>query len=155
MSFIRRFCNKLWIETLAKFYRTWMPSSWLSIVIKYRTSTTADLNFVSKSPYSTLSRGGSRNFRTRGCCRILGVCGLFWCPFTYTLSFCSEFREEKKILYTLHIDNIIKVYACYAVNFTKANPNFFFKTEGRAPGAPVLDPPLPSPVKPQPTSSLC
>ena len=133
MSFIRRFCNKLWIETLAKFYRTWMPSSWLSIVIKYRTSTTADLNFVSKSPYSTLSRGGSRNFRSRGCCRILGVCGLYLCPFTYTLSFCSEFREEKKNYIHYTLTTLLKFMHVMQSILQKQTPIFFSKQRGARP----------------------
>ena len=35
-----------------------------------------------------------------------------------------------------------KVYDCHAVKIYKNKPQFFFQTEGRAPGAPVLDPPL-------------
>ena len=36
----------------------------------------------------------------------------------------------------------IKVYACYTDKIYKNKPVIFFKTGGRAPGAPVLDPPL-------------
>ena len=36
----------------------------------------------------------------------------------------------------------IKVYACYIVKIYKNKPQKFLKTGGRAPGAPVLDPPL-------------
>ena len=35
-----------------------------------------------------------------------------------------------------------KVYVCQAVKIYKNKPQFFFQTEVRAPGAPVLDPPL-------------
>ena len=37
----------------------------------------------------------------------------------------------------------IKVYACYTVKiYTTPLPQFFFQTRERAPGAPVMDPPL-------------
>ena len=70
-------------------------------------------------------------------------------PYLFVVSF-----EKKKKYYIHYTLTTIKVYACYAVNFTKANPNFFFKTEGRGPGAPVLDPSLLSPVNPNPLQAF-
>lgn len=101
-------------------------------VIKYRTSTTSDLIFVSKFAYSTLSRGGSRNLRTRGCGRILGVCGLFWCPFTYALFVVSFEKKKKYIIYITHWQQLKFMHVMQSI-LQKQTPIFFSKQRGARP----------------------
>ena len=52
--------------------------------------------------------GGSRNFKTRGSRSWRGriwVWGLFWCPYTPTLCFCSESKDNA--ICNLHLTIII------------------------------------------------
>ena len=64
--------------------------------------------------------GGSSNFTTGGG-RILGIWGLFWCPFTQTLCFCGEGRDK------IHTVNIVcwqqlMYVSVIQLKFAKTNP---------------------------------